>query len=148
MRLQPAAALRASLLGVIAGYRRLISPLLPPACRFYPSCSHYASEAIVRRDQAEMARQILAGVDPNARYDVVDTVRAGEHYQLTPLEAAITTRELYMVELVVGYGGVVDRNNAPALACLAHAMHADEIEKYLTRIAPLQSCDAVPLPLR
>jgi putative membrane protein insertion efficiency factor len=26
-------------------YRRLISPLLPAACRFYPSCSCYAIEA-------------------------------------------------------------------------------------------------------
>ena len=27
-------------------YQRWISPLLPPTCRFYPSCSHYAYEAI------------------------------------------------------------------------------------------------------
>ncbi len=27
-------------------YRRFISPLMPPACRFYPSCSQYAEEAI------------------------------------------------------------------------------------------------------
>ncbi|WP_086818733.1 membrane protein insertion efficiency factor YidD [Allokutzneria sp. NRRL B-24872] len=30
----------------IRGYRRWISPLLPPSCRFYPSCSTYAVEAI------------------------------------------------------------------------------------------------------
>lgn len=29
-------------------YRWTISPLLPPACRFWPSCSRYASEAIAR----------------------------------------------------------------------------------------------------
>lgn len=33
-------------LGALGLYRRFISPLLPPACRFYPSCSQYASEAI------------------------------------------------------------------------------------------------------
>ncbi|GAB6184260.1 membrane protein insertion efficiency factor YidD [Thermodesulfovibrio hydrogeniphilus] len=27
-------------------YRRFISPLMPPACRFYPTCSEYAEQAI------------------------------------------------------------------------------------------------------
>jgi hypothetical protein len=36
------------LLVLIAGYRRFISPLLPRVCRFSPSCSTYASEAIER----------------------------------------------------------------------------------------------------
>jgi putative membrane protein insertion efficiency factor len=29
-------------------YKRFISPLLPPACRFTPTCSEYAREAILR----------------------------------------------------------------------------------------------------
>ena len=29
-------------------YRRFISPILPPACRFYPTCSQYALEAVER----------------------------------------------------------------------------------------------------
>ena len=34
------------LLALIAAYRLLLSPFLGPNCRFYPSCSSYASEAI------------------------------------------------------------------------------------------------------
>jgi putative membrane protein insertion efficiency factor len=33
---------------LIRGYQRLLSPLLPPSCRFHPSCSQYALEAIHR----------------------------------------------------------------------------------------------------
>lgn len=32
----------------IRAYQLLISPLFPPSCRYYPSCSHYAAEAITR----------------------------------------------------------------------------------------------------
>jgi putative membrane protein insertion efficiency factor len=33
---------------VIRGYQRFISPVLPPSCRFSPSCSQYALEAVGR----------------------------------------------------------------------------------------------------
>jgi len=38
--------LRAFLIGGIRVYQTVLSPLLGPRCRFYPSCSAYAVEAI------------------------------------------------------------------------------------------------------
>ena len=40
--------MRAILTGPIRAYQRTLSPLLGPRCRFHPSCSHYALEAIER----------------------------------------------------------------------------------------------------
>jgi putative membrane protein insertion efficiency factor len=34
------------LIGVVQFYRRVISPLLGPRCRYYPSCSEYALIAL------------------------------------------------------------------------------------------------------
>lgn len=36
------------LIWLIIGYRRFISPLFPPSCRFQPTCSMYALTAIER----------------------------------------------------------------------------------------------------
>lgn len=38
---------RILLLGIMM-YQRWLSPLKPPSCRFVPTCSQYASEAITR----------------------------------------------------------------------------------------------------
>jgi putative membrane protein insertion efficiency factor len=34
------------LIGLLHGYQRWVSPALPPTCRFYPTCSAYAVEAL------------------------------------------------------------------------------------------------------
>jgi uncharacterized protein len=35
-------------LGLITLYQRLISPILPPSCRFTPTCSEYTYQAIAK----------------------------------------------------------------------------------------------------
>jgi uncharacterized protein len=40
--------LRGFLISVIEIYRALLSPLLGPHCRFHPTCSRYALDAILR----------------------------------------------------------------------------------------------------
>jgi hypothetical protein len=60
---------------IIKFYRTAISPLLPNSCRFYPSCSQYAEEAIGKHGSAKgswlAAKRILkcqplhpGGIDP------------------------------------------------------------------------------------
>jgi hypothetical protein len=67
--------MKAALLLFVRTYRRLISPALPPACRFLPSCSEYAETALLRhglwRASWRIARRLLrchplggSGYDP------------------------------------------------------------------------------------
>ncbi len=48
---------------LIRGYRVLISPLFPPNCRFHPTCSQYAMDALERfgvwRGSALAIRRVL-----------------------------------------------------------------------------------------
>ena len=38
--------MRKIVIGLIRFYQLFISPLFPPHCRFYPTCSQYALEAV------------------------------------------------------------------------------------------------------
>lgn len=40
--------MRIVLIKLIQGYQYVISPLSPPNCRFSPTCSHFACEALTR----------------------------------------------------------------------------------------------------
>ena len=40
--------MRALLIGLVRLYQRLLSPLLGPRCRFHPTCSAYAVQALER----------------------------------------------------------------------------------------------------
>ena len=40
--------MRHLLAGLITLYQRLVSPFLPQSCRFYPTCSEYAKQALMK----------------------------------------------------------------------------------------------------
>jgi uncharacterized protein len=40
--------LKKVILAIIRFYQVAISPIKPPSCRFYPTCSHYGLEAVQR----------------------------------------------------------------------------------------------------
>jgi len=54
-RRRPRGAIARGSLGAIRLYRLVVSPVLPPACRFLPTCSAYAKEAIERHGAAKGA---------------------------------------------------------------------------------------------
>ena len=67
---------RRALAALIRGYQIALSPLLPPSCRFYPSCSQYALEAVNRHGALKggwLAARRLARCHPFNRggYDPV-----------------------------------------------------------------------------
>ena len=73
--IRPALLVRRLFIALIGVYRICISPLLGPACRYHPTCSAYAQEAIdrygVRRGMLLAGWRLLkchpfhpGGVDP------------------------------------------------------------------------------------
>lgn len=71
------------LLTVIRFYRRAISPAMPPSCRFRPTCSTYAEQAIERygaRRGGWLALRRILRCHPfgGSGYDPVPAVKPGE----------------------------------------------------------------------
>jgi hypothetical protein len=45
--------MKALLIGLLKFYRKYISPLKPPTCRFYPTCSEYSLQALEKYGAAK-----------------------------------------------------------------------------------------------
>ncbi|MBV8602632.1 MAG: membrane protein insertion efficiency factor YidD [Candidatus Eremiobacteraeota bacterium] len=54
--------IRGVVLVVLRAYQRLLSPLLPPSCRYFPSCSQYAYEAIEKHGLLRGSRLALTRI--------------------------------------------------------------------------------------
>ena len=76
--------MKALLLLLLRGYKRHVSPLLPPACRFLPTCSEYAMEAVDRYGALRggwLAIKRLLRCNPFCKggYDPVPTLPSRRH---------------------------------------------------------------------
>ena len=85
----------------------------------WPTATTTISEAIALKDRATALDLIVRGQDPNARYHVREGVVGERSAELTPLEAAITTREIYVVQFLFDHGAVVNDGNRRLLVCSA-----------------------------
>ena len=105
------------------------------------------TEAIGMHDGGEVVRQLALGANPNARYDTWDILKRDQHVFVTPLEAAVATRERYLFELIVAHGGLLTPENARTLHCFAAQEHAPEIAAYIAaRFPQPESCNGVTMP--
>ena len=73
--------MKALILSALRFYKAKISPQLPPACRYTPTCSEYAIEAVERRGVVVggfLAAKRVLSCNPFSRggYDPVPQVRA------------------------------------------------------------------------
>jgi len=73
----PDGLLNRAFIGLIRVYQLLIAPLFPPSCRYYPSCSRYAVDALRKRPLPVALGKIiwrLLRCNPFSRggYDPVD----------------------------------------------------------------------------
>lgn len=123
-----------------------VSALLAGRPLVWPPQELTLAEAVGLRDQGEVVRLIANGADPNARYAVHNVFREDEHIAMTAFEAAVVTREVYMMMLVENYGGIVDARNGAVLQCLAQALDADDVRQFVVERTREIPCDGVPLP--
>jgi putative membrane protein insertion efficiency factor len=83
-RLSPAAVAALLLQAAIRAYQLVLSPVLPPSCRYEPSCSEYARQAVARFGAARgtwLAAKRLARCHPwgGAGHDPVPQSLADPH---------------------------------------------------------------------
>jgi putative membrane protein insertion efficiency factor len=65
------------MLALIRWYRRSVSPLSPPRCRFRPTCSQYAYEAINKYGALKggwLALRRISRCHPFSKHDYYDPV--------------------------------------------------------------------------
>ena len=77
------------------------------------------SEAVVTRAVADVVGLIRDGRDPNAPYDVRPGLLDDDAVRVTPLEAAVLSRDSEMIERLLGYGAQMGPAAWMRLRCLA-----------------------------
>ena len=83
---------------LIRVYQRFISPFLPPSCRFYPSCSAYAVEALtvhgaLRGSWLALRRLLRCGPWHPGGLDPVPPRRSGHGEHTDPGQHTVLHRD-------------------------------------------------------
>jgi putative membrane protein insertion efficiency factor len=83
-----------AVMGLIKGYQLVVSPLLGPSCKYYPSCSHYGLEAV--RRHGAIRGSLMAGwrvlrCNPWSNGGVDEVPLKGQPIFRTPQTSSVAT---------------------------------------------------------
>ena len=107
------------------------------------------AEAAALESDADVVRLLRAGVDPNAPAQVRRTRIRPVGGLMTPLEAAMTSRHVSVMDLLVEGGATLDAVRFPALWCVAASQRNADAQAWLrarvSEPAPTD-CSAIAYP--
>jgi hypothetical protein len=107
----------------------------------WPTNDYNTAECVALKDRAGVLAALRQGHDINGQYSVRRDLVRDRPVVLTPLEAAVTTREAWMVRFVIDHGAAVTSQNRARLACFARMAATRDIEAMFTGGEPLDCWD-------
>lgn len=120
----------ACLIGVVASSWRDVPAM------FRPDPPLTLSEAAALRDHAQIVWLVQRGSDPNRASHVRAGVLRSDERAMTPLEAAIATRRVDTIALLIDQGALVHAGNYPALRCFAEQTRSREVIDFVASQLP------------
>ena len=101
------------------------------------------AEAVATRDPAEVERLIGFGENPNSAMSVRPGLLGPTAVRVTPLEAAVWSRDAEMLALLLRRGAIPSESELRALRCLNDKEHNSEVRTMLERLgtAPWPACN-------
>lgn len=140
-----ALTLRSSLAGLVClpavaavlwfAWKGLELALIDPAARRMMAAN--LSEAVALNDRAATFWLLETGADPNREYPVRAFMIMEYPVTLTPLQAAVFTREVNLYQRLTGHGARATADELRFLFCLALDVGAAELSEVISRSAGL-----------
>jgi hypothetical protein len=108
----------------------------------FPSSHLTLADALALRNTGEVAFQLLNGVDPNQPSLLVQAAPGGKPRQALPVDVAIRTGEVDLLELLIRHGTRMDEAVLVRLRCEADRIGENRIVEWIdARLARAIDCD-------
>lgn len=112
----------------------------------WPAIDYNLSEAVYLRDRGAVLDLMKRGEPLDPRYPVRPGLARSFEVMLTPLEAAVAGRELFMVQFLIEHGAEVSADERVSLVCFAQVEHAEETVAWLLDGSAMPDCSRIEIP--